>query len=145
MKKAITPESGFGLLVELLVAMAISAILLAGSTAMVFRVRATQNQVDAQTRLRQVAQAEAAISICAQTTECTPSVGLTSIIPANGSAIPQSGYIFAFNWNGGNWTYTAIPIAQGFSGIGTFYVDVTGIIRCMPDNNPAAGPASPTC
>ena len=56
-------ERGFGLLLELVIAMAITTILLAGSTALVYRLRAVQNQVDAQTRLRQLAQAEAAIAI----------------------------------------------------------------------------------
>jgi hypothetical protein len=138
-------ESGFGILVELLIAMAISTIILAGSTAIVYRVRATQNQSDAQTRLRQVAQAEATISICAQTSGCVPSVGLTGIVPPNGSVIQQSGYTFSFSWNGGYWTYTAVPIMQGVSGVETFYIDFTGVCRCMPDNNPSAGPTSPTC
>lgn len=138
-------ERGFGLLLELLIAMAITTILLAGSTALVYRVRAVQNQTDAQTRLRQVAQAEAAIAICDQTAGCSPSVGLTAIIPPDGSVIRQSGYTFTFNWNHGYWTYTAVPTAQGFSGTGTFYIDFTGVCRCMPDNNPSAGPTSPTC
>ena len=138
-------DGGFGLLLELLIAMAITTILLAGSTVLAYRVRAAQNQTDAQTRLRQVAQAEAAIAICAQTTGCTPSVGLTAIIPPDGSAIEQSGYTFTFNWNGGYWTYTAVPTVQGFSGTGTFYMDFTGVCRCSPDNNPSAGQASPTC
>lgn len=138
-------ERGFGLLLELLIAMAITTILLAGSTALVYRIRAAQNQADAQTRLRQVAQAEAAIAICAQTAGCTPSVALTAIIPSDGSVIQQSGYTFAFNWNNGYWAYTAVPTAQGFSGTGTFYIDFTAVCRCMPDNNPSAGATSPTC
>lgn len=138
-------ERGFGLLLELLIAMAITTILLAGSTALVYRVRAVQNQTDAQTRLRQVAQAEATIAICAQTAGCAPSVGLTAIIPADGSAIQQSGYTFIFNWNHGYWTYTAVPTTQGFSGTGTLYIDFTGVCRCMPDNNPSASSASPAC
>ena len=138
-------ERGFGLLLELLIAMAITIILLAGSTALVYRVRAAQNQTDAQTRLRQVAQAEAAIAICAQTAGCTPSVGLTAIIPPDGSVIRQSGYTFTFTWNTGYWTYTAVPTSQGFSGTGTFYIDFTGVCRCMPDNDPSASPTSPTC
>ena len=138
-------ERGFGLLLELLIAMAITTVLLAGSTALVYRVRAVQNQADAQTRLRQIAQAEAAIAICAQTAGCVPGVGLTAIIPADGSVIQQSGYTFTFNWNQGSWTYTAVPTAQGFSGTGTFYIDYTGVCRCLPDNNPFAGSTSPTC
>ena len=138
-------ERGFGLLLELLMAMAITTILLAGSTALVYRVRAVQNQADAQTRLRQIAQAEAALAICAQTAGCIPSVGVTAIIPADESVIQQSGYTFTFNWNHGSWTYTAVPSAQGFSGTGTFYIDFTGVCRCMPDNNPSAGPTSPAC
>ena len=138
-------ERGFGLLLELLIAMAITTILLAGSTSLVYRVRAAQNQTEAQTRLRQVSQAEAAIAICAQTAGCTPSVGLAAIIPPDGSAIQQSGYLFTFNWNGGYWTFAAAPIVQGFSGTETFYIDYTGVCRCMPDNDPAAGPSSPTC
>ena len=138
-------ERGFGLLLELLIAMAITTILLASSTALIYRVRAVQNQTDAQTRLRQIAEAEAAIAICAQTAGCTPNIGLTAIIPPDGSAIQQSGYTFTFKWNGGYWTYTAVPIVQGFSGIGTFYIDYTGVCRCMPDNSPSAGPNSPAC
>jgi hypothetical protein len=138
-------ERGFGLLLELMIAMAITTILLAGSTALVYRLRAVQNQVDAQTRLRQLAQAEAAIAICAQTMGCTPGVGLTAIIPPDGSVIEQSGYTFAFNWNHGYWSYTAVPTVQGFSGTSTLYIDYTGVSRCMPDNNPSAGPNSPAC
>ena len=138
-------ESGFGILVELLIAMAISTIILAGSTAIVYRIRATQNQSDAQTRLRQVAQAEATISICAQTAGCAPSVGLTGIVPPDGSVIQQSGYTFSFAWNGGYWTYTAVPILQGVSGVSSYYIDFTGVCRCMPNNSPSAGPTSPTC
>jgi hypothetical protein len=138
-------ERGFGLLIELLMAMAITTILLAGSTVLAYRVKAAQNQTDAQTRLRQIAQAEAAIAICAHTVGCVPGVGLTAIIPSDGSVIQQSGYSFTFNWNGGFWTYTAIPNAQGFSGTTTFYMDYTGVCRCMPDNSPPAGPNSPTC
>ena len=138
-------ERGFGLLLELLIAMAISTVLLAGSTALIYRVRAVQNQMDAQTKLRQISQAEAAIAICAQTPGCTPSVGVTAIIPADGSVIQQSGYTFTFRLNGGYWTYTAVPKTQGFSGVETFYIDYTGVCRCMPDNSPPAGPTSPTC
>lgn len=138
-------ESGFGLLLELLIAMAITTTLLAGSTAFVYRVRAGQDQAEAQTRLHQIAQAEAAIAICAQTSGCTPIIGLTAIIPADGSVIHQSGYEFTFNWNHGYWTYTAVPTVQGFSGTGTFYIDYSGVCRCMPDNNPSAGPTSPSC
>ena len=138
-------ERGFGLLLELLIAMAITTILLASSTALVYRVRAAQNQTDAQTRLRQLAQAEAAIAICAQTAGCTANVGLTAIIPPDGSVIQQSGYKFTFTWNNGYWTYTAVPTSQGFSGTGTFYIDFTGVCRCMPDNAPPASLTSPTC
>lgn len=138
-------ERGFGLLLELLIAMAITTILLAGSTVLAYRVQAVHNQTDAQIKLRQVAQAEAAIAICAQTAGCTPSVGLTAIIPPDGSVIRQSGYTFTFNMNGGYWTYTAVPTSQGFSGTVTFYIDFTGVCRCLPDGNPTAGPTSPTC
>ena len=43
------PEAGFGILLELLVAMAISSVLLAGSTVALHRVQATQNQLAAHT------------------------------------------------------------------------------------------------
>lgn len=139
------PEAGFGILLELLVAMAISAILLAGSTVAIFRVRGTQNQVDAQQRLRQVAQAQAALAICAQTSGCVPSVALAAIIPPDGSNIPQSGYVFHYSNNFGSWIMTAVPVSQTFSGQATYWMDYTGILRCMPDDNPLAGPTSPTC
>lgn len=138
-------ERGFGLLLELLIAMAITTILLAGSTALVYRVRAAQNQTDAQTRLRQVAQAEAAIAICAQTIGCVPSAGVTAIIPPDGSSISQSGYVFQYSANGGLWVMTAVPVTQAFSGQATYWINYTGILRCMPDNNPPASPTSPAC
>ena len=139
------PEAGFGILLELLVAMAISAILLAGSTVAIYRVRGAQNQVDAQQRLRQVAQAEATLAICAQTSGCVPSVALTGIIPPDGSSIPQSGYVFHYSNNFGSWIMTAVPVNQTFSGQATYWIDYTGILRCMPNNDPPAGPTSPTC
>ena len=42
-------DGGFGLCFELLIAMAITTVLLAGSTVLSERVRAAQNQTDAQT------------------------------------------------------------------------------------------------
>jgi len=138
-------EAGFGILLELLVAMAISAILLAGSTVAIFRVQAAQNQVAAQQRLRQVAQAQAALAICAQTSGCVPTIGLAAIIPPDGSSIPQSGYLFQYSYNSGSWIMTAVPVSQSFSGQATYRIDYTGILRCMPDNGPSAGPSSPTC
>jgi len=138
-------EAGFGILLELLVAMAISTILLAGSTVAIFRVQAAQNEIAAQQRLRQVAQAQAALAICAQTSGCVPSVGLAAIIPPDGSSIAQSGYLFQYSNNSGLWFMTAAPVSQSFSGQATYRIDYTGILRCMPDNDPPAGPSSPTC
>ena len=138
-------EKGFGILLELLVAMAISTILLAGSTVAIFRVQAAQNQIAAQQRLRQVAQAQAALAICAQTSGCVPSIGLAAIIPPDGSSIAQSGYLFQYSNNSGLWFMTAVPVSQSFSGQATYWINYTGILRCMPDNDPSAGPSSPTC
>src|SRR5215469_17148454 len=90
-------EEGFGILLELLVAMAISTILLAGSTVAIFKVQAAQSQIAAQQRLRQVTQAQAALAICAQTSGCVPSIGLAAIIPPDGSSIAQSGYLFQYS------------------------------------------------
>lgn len=139
------PEAGFGILLELLVAMAISSVLLAGSTVAFHRVQATQNQLAAQQRLRQVAQAQAALAICAQTSGCVPSAGVTAIIPPDSSSIPQSGYVFQYSANGGLWVMTAVPVSQVFSGQATYWINYTGILRCMPDNDPPAGPTSPAC
>src|SRR5215469_12887371 len=138
-------EAGFGILLELLVAMAISTILIAGSTVAIFRVQAAQNQIAAQQRLRQVAQAQAALAICGQTSGCVPSVGLTAIIPADGSSIAQSGYLFQYSSNSGLWFMSAVPVNQSFSGQATYWINYAGILRCMPDNDPPAGPSSPTC
>jgi type II secretory pathway component PulJ len=138
-------EKGFGILLELLVAMAISTILLAGSTVAIYRVQAAQNQIAAQQRLRQVAQAQAVLAICAQTSGCVPSIGLAAIIPPDGSSIAQSGYLFQYSNNSGLWFMTAVPVSQSFSGQATYWTNYTGILRCMPDNDPSAGPSSPTC
>jgi len=138
-------EKGFGILLELLVAMAISTILLAGSTVAIYRVQAAQNQIAAQQRLRQVAQAQAVLAICAQTSGCVPSIGLAAIIPPDGSSIAQSGYLFQYSNNSGLWFMTAVPVSQSFSGQATYWTNYTGMLRCMPHNDPSAGPSSPTC
>ena len=134
MKRKLTSQSGVGvLLLELLIVMAITAIILAASSASVIRIRAIQNQTDAKTRLRQVAQAQTTVAYCAIPANLCSAAPLAAIVPPPGVAL-QSGYQFAFvQVDSVSWTFTATPISAGFTGSENYFVDQTSIIRCGTD------------
>src|SRR5260370_42166806 len=87
-------QAGFALLLELVIAMAILAVLLAGSAVSVVRLKAVQNQQDARTRLRDVAQAVFTTKFCAISANGCNAAPLQATLPAPGSVIQQSGYVF---------------------------------------------------
>ena len=130
-------EAGFALLLELVIAMAVMTVLLAAATTNVVSVKRAQNQSDARTRLRQIGDAKAAVTICAATPSCVPSPAAMAILPLPGT-LAQSGYNFTYTQvDPVVWTYVATPISQ-FSGHDTFYIDQTLVLRC---GNNAGAPA----
>lgn len=136
-------QSGFALILELVICCAVTAILMSAATVAIVRVRLAENQVAAKQRVRSVILAENASNWCAiPANACaTP---LTSTIPAPGSIV-QSGYTFVFvNVGGGAWTYQAIPQIQGTGGTGfvSFYADNTGVLRCSA-GTPATASSGP--
>lgn len=131
------------MLIEVLLAMAISMVVFAGSVANVMLVKAVDNLQTAKARVRQVSTAVAAEQVCLATPGCTPSPALMATIPALGS-VKQFGYLYSMSVSGSTWTYTAVPIADGATGLGSVYVDQTGVVRCSLPNQPVSV-ASPPC
>jgi type II secretory pathway pseudopilin PulG len=137
-KRKLNSQSGVGvLLLELLIVMAITAIILAASSASVLRIRAIQNQTDAKIRIRQVAQAQTAVAFCAIPANMCSAAPLAAILPPPGEVL-QSGYRFTFvRVDPVSWTFTATPISAGFTGADNYFVDQTSIIRCGMDASAA--------
>ncbi len=123
-------QAGYVLLIELLVSMAIMMTILGMTTVSIVKIRAAQNTTDARTRLRQVANAISAEVTCNQTPGCTASGALAAQIPVFGT-IQQQGFAYTMtDLGGGNWSFTASPISQGFTGSQSFYISGDMILRC---------------
>lgn len=133
-------ETGFGLLIELLVVCIVSSVLMAMAVPAYMRMQAAQQQVQARQQLRTVAQAEAVIAICQLTVGCTVSPGVANIVPAQ-PAITQFGYVLTFT-NGACWMYTATPSTNFYSQY-SYYTDCTGVLRYAMNNPTAASPVWP--
>jgi type II secretory pathway pseudopilin PulG len=131
MKHKRNRQAGFAILLELLVAGLVSTTLLCMATVNVVQVRASQNQTDAKTRLRTVAQAQTAIALCHAQVGCVPSVGIIHAVPPVGTIL-QEGYSYTMTTDptSGEWWLTASPVAVGFSGTQTYFIDDTGVLRC---------------
>jgi len=124
-------QAGFAILLELLIAGMVSTILLCMATVNVVQVRASQNQENARTRLRTVAQAQASIALCNAQRGCVVPNGIAHIVPPVGT-VTQFGYTYTMGTDAvtGEWWLTANPVVVGFSGTQTYFIDDTGILRC---------------
>lgn len=146
--KKLRKDSGMAglILIELLAAMTIIALLASQAGVSFVRVQAAQNFDAAKMRVLQVSQAVNAENICLGTPPCVPSPGITNQIPAYGTTLSQGGYNYTMTDNGGgNWSYVATPYADGQSGMGSVYVDQTGVMRCQPVNQGIANGGSLPC
>jgi type II secretory pathway pseudopilin PulG len=116
---------------ELMVACAILGIMLSAASVDLVRVKAVQNAQDAKMRLRQVAQAVFAVNYCSIPANACNAAPLAATLPAPGSVVQQFGYTFTQTTNAdGTWTFVAVPIAEGFSGQGSFFISGDAILRC---------------
>lgn len=134
------------LMLELLAAMTVIALLSTQAAVSLVKVLAAQNFSAAKIRVMQVSQAVNAEQICLATPSCVPSPGILNQIPAYGSVLNQNGYVFSMvDGGGGNFSYTAAPFADGLSGVGSIFVDQTGVLRCQPVNQGVANAGSNPC
>ena len=132
-------EKGFALLLELVIAMAVMAVLMAGTTVAAFRIIAARNQQDAQVHMRAVQQAEFTVAYCAIPANACNAGPMAASLPVPG-VFSMSGYTYTFVRVDVNaWTYQAVPTVPGFSGTGSFYIDSTGIMRCNFEGVATAG------
>lgn len=135
-------QAGFVSLAAELVACAVLMVVMAAMVPSILRLEEISNQNNAIARLRQTSQAIAAVNICAITTGCNPSAVLP-LMPVNGYAMNESGYLFLFSQTGNAWTYTAAPETPGSSGLYWFYIDQTGVLRCEIQLASATSPVCP--
>ena len=119
-------ERGFAILLELLVTCAVVLILLTFAIPNLVVIRAASNQANARAQILQVARANAALALCAASVPALPCSGVANLVPAAGTII-QQGYSFTYT---AGWTYTATPTQLNISGIQSYFVDATGVVRC---------------
>lgn len=133
-------ERGSVLLLELLIVIAITAVLLAASAPNALQMMYGAQFQNAKSQVTRVLAAQAALSICtAQQTNCG-NVGL--LVPQNGT-LQMQGFNFTFVQNGNAWSYTAAPIDA--TAPMSVYADQSGVLRCSADPNNRANAASQPC
>ena len=138
-------QKGFSLIV-ILVGMAVMLILLAmAATSAVQMMHYTHVQA-ARRQLEQVRDVSVTLAIC-QAEQQPPQAcnSLPYLLPAPGTIQLQE-YVFMYSGPGAaTWTYTAQPL---IASLPSFYVDQTGVLRCLPNLAYAgqyAGPSSQVC
>jgi hypothetical protein len=123
-------QCGYATLVAMLITLAILLTLSAMALPNVMKIISGQNQAAAKERLLLVWRANAATALCSMQQGCIVPVGVSALVPASGSAIPQQGYKFMYTSNAdGTWLYRATPLQPGFSGTASYDIDGTGVLR----------------
>ena len=118
-------------IVELLIVCAVMLILAAVAFPNLLQMRISENQAAARKQVVRVLDAISSVNICGITTGCNPAP-VQPLIPAPGT-ITQGGYTFTFQQAGTTWSYVAVPVAAGFSGHQSYFVNQDGILRCGID------------
>ena len=132
-------DRGFSLL-EMLIVLAISAILLAIIAPNPSRILAALNTKQAREDVTRIAQATSALTICTATNNAACAASVSPLVPPNAS-VTVDGYTYVMaGWPTAAWTYRATAVAP--NGI-SFYTDQTAIVRCQVGG--PAGPVSPQC
>lgn len=138
-------QRGFALLLELILAMAVTGVMLTSATVAVVANIRTRNATTAKTRLRQVAGANNALAICAATSGCVPSHALQAMIPAAGTITTEGHvYVYVIVDGMGDWTYSATPLQSGFTGNESLFISNAGTMRCAFGGMNATA-SSPVC
>lgn len=137
-------QQGFVLLLELMIATLVAAVMLSAATVGIVRLNAVGNQLSARDRVKQVASAKYIVTYCAIPANACSGMPFAPIVPPAGQIVTE-GYTFQMTLVDGNtWTFTATPVAWGYSGAASFFVTNDQILRCTADGStPDAG--SPAC
>jgi type II secretory pathway pseudopilin PulG len=137
-------QRGFVLLLELLVVVAITAILLSMSVIPVMRIRAVEQTTQAKQRLIQVLNASVVVSLCAIPANSCSSAAVQGLIPPAGTMVIQGFRHQMVQVDANIWQLTATPLAVGFTGTTGLYISNSdGILRC--NINGTATAASAPC
>lgn len=133
-------EQGWALLIELMIVALVSTILMSGAVVSYQRLQYVQQEQAARQQLRNVAQAESMIALCAMQSGCAPSVGVANLVPT----VPTMnwlGYTFTFT-NAACFQYTATPLNPAASQR-AYYVDCSNVLHYVSAGSKVApGPSS---
>ena len=121
-------------LVELMITVAIIAILMAFSIPIISNARMSTNEGSAVSSIRTLTSANTTYRIrfgtYAGVLGDLNSAGIIDGVLAKAVASPgKSGYRFIYSRSGDSWELEAQPVAPGVSGQRFFYADVSGVIR----------------
>jgi type IV pilus assembly protein PilE len=119
-------QSGFVLLLEMMLVCLILLTLAAIATPSFVQMQRSQTQQAARKRVEQVAWVESTIALCALNPGCNSSA-IVPLLPQQPS-MQVGGYQFDFAVSGSNWTYTATPRVN--RGTFAYFVDTSGVLRC---------------
>jgi prepilin-type N-terminal cleavage/methylation domain-containing protein len=125
---------GFTLL-EILIAVAIVGIVASMAIPNTTTLIQYSLRHEALLQMRTVRNAEAQLAIC--NAQSLPCPGVAAQIPAPGS-LTTAGYVYVFAQSGGNWSYTASPLAQPNT---SYYSDQSGQIHYRDDGSTATAAA----
>ncbi|MFQ5655315.1 MAG: type IV pilin protein [Planctomycetota bacterium] len=120
-------------LIELMIVVAIIAIIAAIAIPSLLSARISGNEASAISSMRTLStvseQYRARFSTYPADLNTLATAVPTPYIDATLGAGSKSGYTFAYVGAGATWTCTALPTAAGSSGVRSFFVDESGVIR----------------
>ncbi len=129
------PESSGGFtLIELMIVVAILAILLAVAIPLLQNSRLSANEGSAVDSLKSLASANQTYktrfgSYASSLSDLSDSAFIDSVLGSAGAVPGKSGYIFSYSGLNDSWATNADPIAEGATGNRHFYIDTSGVRR----------------
>lgn len=121
-------------LVELMIAVAIIAILMAFSIPIISNARISANEGSAVSSIRTLTSANTTYrtrfgSYAGDLDDLNSSGIIDDVLAASVQTPGKSGYIFNYSVSPGSWKIDAQPLDPGVSGHRYFYADTSGVIR----------------